>query len=192
MAANNSLETNNVKSLLDDSADDELMLLCTQDVERTIANDDASCKNIKETKHVKKFDYLSIGGITPLKDTNVNTNNNEYYHVSKKFKPIYGKKNENLRSPCHTITSNMEKNEQKNKAENHNKDCSISLFNDSLANEDDLFSSIDLSEIEQQISSDNKTTSASVTQKCNTQQHNTHIRKQYENKPGIHLLYILY
>lgn len=192
--ANNSIENNNIKSLLDDSADDEMMLLCTQDVEKTIANDSANCENIKNNKNVIKSDFLSIVGISPLKDTNDNTNNNVYHHVSKKFKPIYndhfdGKKNENIKLQCHTFTSNIDKNIQNNTAKNIYKDDSISLFNDSLTNDDDLFSSIDLSEIEQQISSDNKTISTSVTQKCTKQQSNIHIRKQNENKPGIYLLF---
>jgi hypothetical protein len=172
---------------LDDSADDELMLLCTQDVERTIANDSTNCENVIKSG-------LSIVGISPLKDTNDNTNNNVYHHVSKKFKPIYnehfdGKKNENIQSQCHKITSNMDKNVQNNNAKNDNKDDLISLFSDSLTNDDDLFSSIDLSEIEQQISSDNKTILASTTQKC-IKQPNIHIRKQNENKQGIYYFII--
>lgn len=166
------------------------MILCTQDAERAIANDDENCKNLKNGR---KSDSFSIVGITPLKDTNDNANNNVYKHVSKKFKSTNNdlfdvKKNENLQSQCHTFTSNMDENVQQNNTEKNKKDDSVSLFNDSLTNDDYLFSSIDLSEIEQQISSDNKTISASFTQKCNKQQHNTHVSKQYEKKPGIHFI----
>lgn len=184
-STNNSVE-NNVSRLLDDSADDEMMLLCSQAIEKTIAAD-ANCDISSKTT-----DYLSIPGISPLEDTDDTINNNVYHHAAKKFKSIQSsnylddKKNYNLKPKCHTITSNSFNNSTSSTIVTNNIKEDSSL-NDSLANDDEWFSSIDLSAIEQDILlNDNKTTSVSITQKidkvCNKQSLNTNIDKHLNNR----------
>lgn len=197
-STNNSTENNNINRLLDDSADDEMLLLCSQAIEKTIAADTDS--NI--TNKTTSTNTLSIPGISPLKDTN----DNVCHHVAKKFKPIHCnkypdvKKNGSIQTKSHTITSssvNQSENNANNTSyaintiNNNKKEDLSSLLNDSLANdEDELFSAIDLSAIEQDILlSDNKTVSLSTIEKsdsvCNKLPQNTNIDKKMENKSSM-------
>lgn len=194
-STNNSTE-NNISRLLDDSADDEMMLLCSQAIEKTIAAD------AEYTNETKSSNSLSIPGISPLKDTN----DNVCHHAAKKFKSVHCskyldvKKNDNTKTQSHTITSSsINKSENKtnntsyaiNTVTNSNKEDLSLLLNDSLANdEDELFSAIDLSAIEQDILlGENNTLSVSAMQKndtaCNKQPQNTKIDKQMENKSSM-------
>lgn len=177
-STNNTTENNNVSHLLNDSADDEMMMLCSQAIEKTIASD-ANCT--KESNELSKSNFLSIVGISPLKDFNSTSNNNVYNHATKKFKfsqckQLANEKNENVQFQCHTITSNTENKVQKD-VNNYstsvkhivtdvNKDSSLSLLEDFLANDDDLFSALDLSAIEQEVFSGPKKPSVTA-QKCN-------------------------
>lgn len=204
---NNITENNNVACLLDDSADDEMMMLCSQAIEQKIAAE--ANYTIKKPAKIIASDSLSINGISPLKDTNNSTNNNVYYHASKKFKTVQSRlfgeeqKDNYCKPKCHTVTSSTA-----NKSENNNsssattsvtnckKDDSSSSFLDAFSNDDDFFSGIDFLEIEKQIMDDlKKTTTVSVTQN-NYKQPNKNVDKQLENKPGIiicllNVLYVL-
>lgn len=195
--ANSSTENNNVGCSLDDSADDEMMMLCSQAIEQKIAAD-ANITANKSTKLIVS-NSLTINGISPLKDINNATNNNVYYHADKKFKPVQSKLFDeepkgNYKSQCHTLTSNTA-----NKSENNSSsstittdinckkdDSSSSLFDDTLANEDEFFLGIDFSEIEQQIMNDIKETSSTVsaTQHC-YKQPNINVNKQLEKKTAL-------
>lgn len=197
-STNNSTENVNISRLLDDSADDEMMLLCSQAIEKTIAADADS--NI--TNKTTSTNSLSIPGISPLKDTN----DNVCHHAAKKFKSVDCskyfdvKKNDNIQTQSHTITSILvNKSENKtnntsnaiNTVTNSNKEDFSLMLNDSLANdEDELFSAIDLSGIEQDILlGENKTRSVSDMKKnvtvYNKQPENTNIDKQTENKSSM-------
>jgi len=171
-SANSSTENNNVGCLLDDSADDEMMMLCSQAFEQKIAAD-ASISNSTINKPTKLIasNSLSINGISPLKDINNSTNNNVYYHASKKFKPVqsklFGEEQEDncksRKSPCHTITSSTASKSENNcsslastSVTNCKKDDSSSSFFDNFANDDEFFMGIDFLEIEQQIMADAK------------------------------------
>jgi len=200
-SANSSTENNNVGYLLDDSADDELMMLCSQAFEQKIAAD-ASISNSTINKPTKLIasNSLSINGISPLKDTNNSTNNNVYYHASKKFKPVqsklFGEEHEDnckpRKSPCHTITSSAASKSENNcsssastSVTNCKKDDSSSSLLDNFANDDEFFMGIDFLEIEQQIMADaKKETTVPATQNC-YKQPNANVDKQLENKPGI-------
>ncbi|XP_060848625.1 uncharacterized protein LOC132928076 [Rhopalosiphum padi] len=200
-SANSSTENNNVGYLLDDSADDELMMLCSQAFEQKIAAD-ASISNSTINKPTKLIasNSLSINGISPLKDTNNSTNNNVYYHASKKFKPVqsklFGEEHEDnckpRKSPCHTITSSAASKSENNcsssastSVANCKKDDSSSSLLDNFANDDEFFMGIDFLEIEQQIMADaKKETTVPATQNC-YKQPNANVDKQLENKPAI-------
>lgn len=164
---NNSVE-NNVQNLLNDSADDEMLMLCSQAIENTIATD-SNCNTMNTVTNLTKANTLSIMGISPLKDTNNTINNNVFHHATKKFKSIQCKQlndesSENVRSQCHVkITENKQNYKNSNSTSNVNTNCnkngSLSLLlNNSFDNEDYLFSSIDLSAIENQILSGVKET----------------------------------
>jgi len=194
---NNVTENNNVGYLLDDSADDEMMMLCSQAIEQKIAAD-ASYSTINKPTKIIASDSLSINGISPLKDTNNSTNNNVYYHASKKFKPVQSrlfgeeKKDNYCKPKCHTVTSSTANRSENNSSSsattsviNCKKDDSSSSFLDTFSNDDDFFLGIDFLEIEKQILADTKeTTTESVTQN-NYKQPNKNVDKQLENKPGI-------
>lgn len=184
-------------SLFNDSADDEMMLLCSQAVEKSIAADTIS-NNMNATSSANP-NSLSIVGISPLKDTNNTMNNNVYHHVAKKFKPVHLKftddnKNKNVPFPCHTITTNKAKkllnyttsssSSASSTFTNSLKDDCVSAFNDSTASDDDLFSAIDLSAIEQQIPSETTsiTTAQNGNKVCNKQKQDTNMRDRLENK----------
>ncbi|XP_025198421.1 uncharacterized protein DDB_G0271670-like [Melanaphis sacchari] len=193
-SANSSTENNNVGCSLDDSADDEMMMLCSQAIEQKIAADAIkSNSTINEPTKLIASNSLSINGISPLKDINNSTNNNVYHHVSKKFKPVQSKlfgeeQKKNCKSPCHTITSSTENNSlssDSTSVENCKKDDSSSSFFDILANDDDFFSGIDFLEIEQQIMAGVKeNTTVLATQNC-YKQPSTNVDKQLENKPAL-------
>lgn len=173
----NNLEKNNVvKNLLNDSADDELLFLCSQAIEKTMDTNSTSTagsstdSNYSASTSLIKGYNLSIVGISPLEDTNDTINNN--VQAAKRFKSIqcnqlFERTNVNSRSQCDE--KNAENNENSSSAlninTNHNKDSSL-LLNSYLDNEDDLFSSIDLSEIDNQILSGAKETTH-VKQKFN-------------------------
>lgn len=190
-STNNTVENNILSNLLNDSADDEMMFLCSQAIEKRIA-DDNNCNTMKRTTSLAKANSLSIVGISPLKDTNNTLNNNVYHQAAKKFKPVpckyaEDKKFENVLSQCQSVTTNLENKAQNNASSisaintvtNGGKDDSLSLLlNDSLASDDDLFSAIDLSAIEQQIVSSKETASTSSNQ-CNKV-----CDKQQQIKPG--------
>jgi len=201
-STNNANENNNDINLFNDSADDEMMLLCSQAIEKEIASG-TNCKKV-----ILNTSNLLIDGITPLNDNDNTFNNNVYHHAAKKFKPLQSipfddKNNGNVQSRCHTVTSNIE-----HKQQNHTSDSSIpsvnistncnsntttnsfSLsLNDSLLSEDDLFSAIDLSAIDEQIKEDaKKTTSTTTLQKltdCNKQQKNIKMFNANQNKTGV-------
>jgi len=138
---------NNLNSLLNDSSN-ELMILCSQAIEKNIA--DTNINSINTTKD----NYFSIIGISPLKYTNNSINNNLCQHTTEKFIHVKDESNENVQLQC-----------------------DINNSSDDLATDDYLFSTIDLTEIEQQISSSiDKTISVSPTKKCN----------KVENKVAIH------
>lgn len=202
----NSTESSIESSLFNDSADDEMMMLCSQAVEKSIAAD-TNCNN-QNAASSKKTNSLSIVGISPLKNTNNTMNNNVYHHAAKKFKPIHlnftdDKKNENLPFSCHTLTTNTGK-KSLNFTTNSSTSASYtviksekedysSTFNDSTASDDDLFSAIDLSAIEQQISScDEKTTSAQQKNKVSNKEQRPNICVWPGNKPSKCNFYFLY
>lgn len=197
-SANSLTENNNVSCLLDDSADDEMMMLCSQAIEQKIAADANNTNNTlnKPTKLIVSHS-LSINGISPLKDTNNTTNNNVYHHVAKKFKPVHSKlfgeePKSNYKSQCHTLTSatvNKSENDSSSSAistvtNSKKDDSSSSLSDDTLAKEDEFFMGIDFLEIEQQIMNDAKKTSVSATQNC-YKQPNTNVGKPLEKKPAL-------
>lgn len=182
-STNTSAESTNVSRLLDDSADDELMFLCSQAVEKTIASD-ANCNTINNVINLERVNS-SIIGIRPLEETNniPDNKNNVDQHAAKKFKPLQHNfiiKNENV--PLRNTTMNIKANKPQtcvsgtllstnNVSTTKKKDQSSSFtLNDSLSGDDDLFSAIDLSAIEEQISSGTQktfTSTLSTTQKCN-------------------------
>lgn len=178
-SVNNSVENNVVKNLLNDSADDEMLMLCSQAIEKTIATDsNYNTMDTVDTNLTKANNTLSIVGISPLKDTDNTINNNVFHHTAKKFKSIHCKRlyyesNESVQSQSHVkITENEQNHENSNSTfntnTNYNKDDSLSLLlNNSLDNEDDLFSSIDLSAIESQILSSDVKKTTPVKQKHN-------------------------
>jgi len=198
-SANSSTENNNVGCSLDDSADDEMMMLCSQAIEQKIAEDANNTNNTvnKPTKLIVSHS-LSINGISPLKDTNNTTNNNVYHHAAKKFKPVHSKlfgeeENSNCKSQCHTLTSNMV-----NKSENDSSssaittvtnskkdDSSSSFLDDTLAKEDEFFLGIDFAEIEQQIMNGAKETTTVSAAQNSYKQPNTNVGTQLEKKTGM-------
>lgn len=197
-STNNAVENNIVNSLLNDSADDEMMFLCSQAIEKTIAAD-TNFNTMNRTTSLAKQNSLSIVGISPLKDTNNTLNNNVYHQAVKKFrsvpcKYVGDKKTDYIQSLCQPITSNLENKAQNNansKSDinlitNYNKDDSSSLLlNDPLVGDDYLFSAIDLSAIEQQIVSNKETSTVSSNQcnkVCDKQQ-----QIKLENRPGMYL-----
>jgi len=204
-SANSSTENNNVGCSLDDSADDEMMMLCSQAIEQKIAADANNTNNTvnKPTKLIVSHS-LSINGISPLKDTNNTTNNNVYHHAAKKFKPVHSKlfgeeQKSNCKSQCHTLTSNMiNKSENDGSSSsattvtNSKKDDSLSsLSDDTLAKEDEFFLGIDFAEIEQQImNGDKETTTVSAVQNS-YKQPNTNVGIQLGKKTGMCLMFII-
>lgn len=191
---NNNVTENNVGCLLDDSADDEMMMLCSQAIEQKIAADASysTISTINKPTKIIASDSLSINGISPLKDTNNSTNNNVYYHASKKFKSVqsrlFGEEQKDCKPKCHTVTSSTA-----NKSENNNSSsATTSVTNckkddssfDTFSSDDDFFLGIDFLEIEKQIMADvEKSTTVSVTQNDYKQPNN--VDKKLENKPGI-------
>jgi len=150
-----SIDNNNdINSLLNDSSN-EMMVLCSQAIEKQIAEENLIAMN------TTKDDPLSIAGISPLKNIDNSVTNNLCHNTIKKFKPIEDKKkNENVQFQSHINDSSESQNNK-----------------DELASEDYLFSSIDLAAIERQISTDiDKTSSVSTTQKYD---------KQFETKTGV-------
>lgn len=198
-AANSSTEKDNVGCSLDDSADDEMMMLCSQAIEQKIAADASNSTVNTHTKLVVS-NSLSINGISPLKEDTFNTtNNNVYYHAAKKFKPIQSndeQQKKTCKSQCsHTVTSNTENYSSSTATatltNSKKDDSSSSLLDDTLANEDDFFLGIDLSEIEQQIKADIKEpTCVSAIQKCDKQP-NTNVDTQLKTKPGMFIMKIV-
>lgn len=158
-----SSSVDNINSLLNDSSD-ELMILCSQAVEKKIAND----ANLN-TMNTPKDNSLSIMGISPLPNTNITVNSNLYHHTTTHFKHTENKPNENVQFQCDTNGSSVSKN-------------NTNIIKDDLASEDYLFSTIDLAAIEQQIFSNvEKPIPVSMTQICN----------QLENKTGMFVLFLL-
>lgn len=196
-----STENNNVSHLLNDSADDEMMIMCSQAIENSIAAD--THRHTVDSNTSSNSHFSSIAGISPLKNIN-SQSNNLFNHATKKFKPtkyeqLSFKANETVQSQSSTITSNTENKLKKDSSNSslsatstvtNSNNNSSSLLNDSLASDDDLFSALDLSAIEQKIMSNAKeTTPKSVTKKCDTnfkkQQQNTKVLNGIENKTGM-------
>lgn len=208
-STNNSTENNNVKHLLNDSADDEMMMLCSQAIEQTIASE---ANYTKGSNELSKSSFSSIVGISPLKDFNSTSNNNVFNHATKKFKfsqckELDNEKNKNIQSQCHTITSNTENMFQKDVnncstsvkhiATDIKKDSSLSLFEDSLANDDDddLFSALDLSAIEQDVFSGLKEPLSVTAQKSSITsrepQGNSIISDKIDKNTGMYLFILI-
>lgn len=205
-STNNSTENNNVRNLLNDSADDEMMMLCSQAIEKTIASD---ANYTKESNELSKSNFLSIVGISPLKDFNSTSNNNVLNHATKKFKlsqckQLDNEKNENFQTQCHTVTSNAENTLQKDInncstsvkhiATDINKDSSLSLLEDSLANDDDLFSALDLSAIEQEVFSGLKeppVTAQTCNITCRKLQENSITSDKIDKNTGLYLFILI-
>lgn len=199
--SNNEKENNNISHLLNDSTDDEMMMLCSQAIEKTISLD--ANYNTTELKKPSKSNSLSIVGISPLKNTSSALNNTLYNQCTKKFKPttqckqIDEKGKTNCQTKCHTVTSET-KNKSQNEANNcllsttiNNKDSLSSLLNDSLANDDELFSALDLSAIEQQVLANVKDSAIVTKHNVNTvhaKQQNTTFLNVIDNKSGKFLL----
>lgn len=195
--SNNVKENNNISHLLNDSTDDEMMMLCSQAIENTISLD--ANYNSTELKKPSKSNSLSIVGIHPLNNTCSELNNSLYHQSTNKFKPtiqckqIDEKEKTNCQTKCHTVTSET-KNESQNEANNcllsttnNNKDSLSSLLNDSLANDDELFSALDLSAIEQQVVSNVKDSAIVTKNNVNTvyaKQPNTTFLNAIDNKSG--------
>jgi len=153
----------NINSLLNDSSD-ELMILCSQAIEKKIAID----ANYN-TMNTAEDNSLSILGISPLPNTNNTVNSNMYHHTTTNFKHIEDKPNENIQFQCDTNGSLVSEN-------------NTNITKDDLASEDYLFSTIDLAAIEQQIFSNvEKPIPVSTTQICN----------KLENKSGMFNLLVL-
>lgn len=187
---NTNVESNDVKNLLDDSADDELLLLCSQAVEKTIASD-PNYGTTSKTIDLEKLNASTMG-VCPLQETN----NNVYQHAAKKFKPQQNNsctRIENIR-PLYRTTVNDGKNKNQCRlpvsatiTSNTNDEGSSSLLTDSLCNDDDddLFLNIDLSTIEEQYSLNvqKNTTSSSTTWKSNTT--NNDKKQNTTNPPSV-------
>lgn len=179
---------NNISNLLNDSTDDNFMIMCSQAVEKTISTE-TNCDMQNSSKSTVKGNTLSIAGISPLKEaTTINNNNYNtiYQHTAKKFKPIECsyKNNENLQS--HTVTKDDLNNEH-SLFGNINNNSSLPMRNDFIFDDDDdLFSAIDLSEIDKQITS-NVTNTISNTQDFIKQQQNKNNSNsaQLENRSSM-------